>query len=433
MLFTMMSARRAAIAVLLLGTLFLPNAGYAVPVLRSFDKGSATVLAMLAGLLIFDTGRLTSYRFHWVDIPMMLWCACPFASSVANGLGVYDGLAEMMSNVMLWGLPYAIGRLYIRDRDGAKDLVLGLTIAGLVYVPFCLLEMRGGPFFHAKLYGFYPHNYWEQLKPGGWRPSVFFIHGLWLGGFMAYSSICGLCLWLGKNASRIWIFRMKWAALAIVGTLLKCNSNTAIVVFAVGSGVTVSGRFRRLACALLIISPIAYTSLRVTGMWSGGNLVEFYGGKGKNAGGSLNTRLELENRIVARAMQQPVFGWGGYGRSMQIETKDGRGTWTEAIWTKAIGERGLVGLSSWMLSGLLPAWLALRFVDRQRFLAVEDGAILALILLPPMQTIYGLMVLDFSPVNPFCSGALASLAALGVASQSEFVIDHEATDAEYVQ
>ena len=42
-----------------------------------------------------------------------------------------------------------------------------------------------------------------------------------------------------------------------------------------------------------------------------------------------------------------------------------------------------------------------------------------MILLPPVQTIYGLMVLDFSPVNPFCSGALAGFVAVYQPSLSD--------------
>ncbi|MEI7460817.1 MAG: hypothetical protein WCK15_15515 [Pirellula sp.] len=412
LLFLLMPPRRAAIAVVLLGTLFLPNNGYAVQVLRSFDKGTSTALAMFLGLLLFDGAKLVSYRPHWIDIPMLLWCFCPVASSISNDLGFYDGLADSMVNVTKFGLPYTIGRVYIKSREGVRDLVVGMVTAGLVYVPFCLLEIFKGPFFHHNLYGFYPHNYWEQLKPGGWRPSVFFMHGLWLCGFMAYSAICAVCLWRGRSVARICGIKIHWVVVAIVGTLLKSNSNGAVAIFGIASAVLVSGRYRRLACAVLILIPIVYTSLRITGLWSGGNIVDFYGGKTGNAGYSLNVRLDLENRIVARAMQRPVFGWGGYGRAfLPIVTDDARGTWTEAIWTKAIGERGLVGLWSWMLSGLLPAWLALRFVERRRYLAFEDGAVLALILLPPVQTIYGLMVLDFSPVNPFCSGALAGFVA----------------------
>lgn len=438
LLFLLMPPRRAVIAVWLLGTLFLPNWGFAIPLLRSFDKGTATVFAMVLGTLLFDGGRIVRYRPHLVDLPMLVWCICPLASSISNDLGVYDGLAESVSSFNIWGLPFAIGRIYIYDREGARDLVLGIVIAGLVYVPFCLLEMVKGPFFHSKLYGFYPHNYWEQLKPGGWRPSVFFIHGLWLCGFLAYSSICAVCLWRSKSVTRIWGIRIHWVVLAIVGILLKCHSNGAIAIFGIASAVLFSGRYRRLACILLIVIPIAYTSLRASGLWSGESLVDFYGGKKDNAGQSLNTRLKLEDRINAHAMERPILGWGGFGRAMAIQTDDARGTWTEAIWTKALGERGLVGLWAWMLSGLLPAWLALKFVERRRYLSFEDGAVLALILLPVVQTIYGLVVLDLSPVNPFCSGALAgfvavyqpSLATIRANELEEFLVDDDEMEME---
>jgi hypothetical protein len=411
LLFWLMPPRRAAIAVVLLGTLFLPNAAYSVPLLRSFDKGTATVLALVLGTLLFDGWRLINYRPHIVDLPMLVWCICPLASSISNDLGVYDGLAESMNNVNIYGLPYAIARLYIKDREGVHDLILGIVIAGLVYVPFCLLEMVKGPFFHARLYGFYPHNFWEQLKPRGWRPSVFFIHGLWLCGFMAYSAICTVCLWRSKSVARIRGIKMLWVVAAIVGMVLNCNSSGAIAIFGLASAVIFSGRYRRFACLLLVLLPMVYTTLRASGLWSGENLVALYGGKEEHEGRSLNTRLELEDRILGHALEQPLFGWGGYGRAVNIKTEDTRGTWTEALWTKAVGERGLVGLWAWMLSGLLPAWLALQFVDRRRRFSFEDGAVLALILLPVVQTIYGLVVLDFSPVNPFCSGALAGFVA----------------------
>jgi hypothetical protein len=407
LLFIFMPPRRAVIALVLLGTMYLPNAGYQIPILRVFDKGSSTLFAVVLGVIIFDMGRLTRYRFHWVDIPMLLWCMSPFASSISNDLGPYDGLAEVMSSIISWGLPYAVGRLYITDRNGVRDLVFGFIFAGLVYLPLCLWEMKGGPFFHQKVYGFYPHNWFQQLKETGWRPSVFFMHGLWLCGFMAYAALCALCVSRTKSTSRKWIF---WGAIALLGMVLKTGSNGAIAILAVAMMVIFAGKYRRWAYWVLILIPIAYTTTRIFG-WDGQNIVEFYGGKKTGAGQSMETRRVLEDAIVRRALERPLFGWGGYGRSIEVETgRFGETAWTEAIWTKAIGERGLVGLWAWMLSGLLPAWLALRFVDCRRFLWLEDGTTFALILLVPLQMIYGLVVLDFSPYNPLCIGALASFA-----------------------
>lgn len=415
LLFLLMPPRRAAIALVLLGTMFLPNAGYKIPILRVFDKSSSTVFAVVLGVLIFDLGRLARYRFHWVDIPMLVWCICPMASSISNDLGPYDGLAESMSHIISWGLPYAIGRLYITDRKGVHDLVFGFIIAGLVYLPFCLLEMRGGPFFHQKVYGFYPHNWWEQLKGTSWRPSVFFMHGLWLCGFMAYAAICALCVSRTKSSSRHWIF---WGAIALSGMVLKAGSNGAIAMLSIAGMVIFSGKYRRLAYWVLILIPIVYTTTRIFG-WDGQNIVEFYGGKKTGAGQSMETRRILENAIISRALERPLFGWGGYGRSVKVATGRGMDAWTEAIWTKAIGERGLVGLWAWMLSGLLPAWLALRFIDCRRFLWLEDGTIFALILIVPLQMIYGLVVLDYSPINSLCVGALASFASANFIASDE--------------
>ncbi len=41
---------------------------------------------------------------------MAVWCACPIASSLTNGLGLYDGLSASFGRFVMWGLPYLLGR-----------------------------------------------------------------------------------------------------------------------------------------------------------------------------------------------------------------------------------------------------------------------------------------------------------------------------------
>ena len=55
----------------------------------------------------------------WFDIPIVVWCFTPLASSLSNGLGVYDGLSACLSEIVLWGIPYYLGRVY-RDLGDAR-------------------------------------------------------------------------------------------------------------------------------------------------------------------------------------------------------------------------------------------------------------------------------------------------------------------------
>src|SRR5688572_29315419 len=105
-LFVVLPPRRAVITAFLAAWLFLPMAGYKVPSLPDYTKMSATTLGVLMGAALFDADRLLSFRFRWIDIPMVVFCTTPAISSYLNNLGVYDGASEVVRHTIIWGLPY---------------------------------------------------------------------------------------------------------------------------------------------------------------------------------------------------------------------------------------------------------------------------------------------------------------------------------------
>jgi hypothetical protein len=115
------------------------------------------------------------------DLPMAVWCVCPMFSSLANDLGVYDGLSQSLEQTIVWGVPYWIGRAYFTDFKALRDLALGIVIGGLIYVPFCLVEMRFSPQWHTWSYGYFQHDFTQVFRFGGYRPVVFMEHGLAVG------------------------------------------------------------------------------------------------------------------------------------------------------------------------------------------------------------------------------------------------------------
>src|SRR5207248_2047306 len=113
--FWLLPRRVALLAVTIAGVLFLPMSAYKVKGIPELSKASVVSYALVLGMLLFDLGRVISFRPRWVDLPMLAWCVVPFASSISNGLGVYDGLSAFFYTTLLYGVPYFAGRLYFTN------------------------------------------------------------------------------------------------------------------------------------------------------------------------------------------------------------------------------------------------------------------------------------------------------------------------------
>src|SRR5438477_10231591 len=84
LLFMILPPRRAVIIAFMIAWLFLPMAGYKVKALPDYTKMTATVFGVLMAACIFDTDRILGFRPKWVDIPMLVFCFSPLATSVIN-------------------------------------------------------------------------------------------------------------------------------------------------------------------------------------------------------------------------------------------------------------------------------------------------------------------------------------------------------------
>src|SRR6476620_1180336 len=127
-LFVVMPPRRAVISAFLIAWLFLPMAGYKVQGLPDYTKMSATCFGLMLAATLFDPDRILRFRPKWIDLPVAIYCVSPFFTSVfneINGVGVYDGLSVMLGQIVTWGLPYLIGRVYFDDLASLRELAIG--------------------------------------------------------------------------------------------------------------------------------------------------------------------------------------------------------------------------------------------------------------------------------------------------------------------
>jgi tetratricopeptide (TPR) repeat protein len=363
-MFAMLPSRQAATAAVIGAWLLLPP--YVIPItaLPDYGKNMAATLGVMLGTLIFATDRLMSLRPRWFDLPMAGFCLCGILSSLQNGLGLYDGLSDALGFIITWGLPYLIGRMYFGDPEGLRYFTVGIVVGGLSYVLPCLYEVRMSPHLLRSLYGF---SAGFSIRLGGYRPNVFFWTGLECGMWMTAAALSAWWLWSRGALQRIGSLPCGLVVLPILFvTSVFCRATGAMVLLCGGMAVlwlSVRFRTRLLLAGLLLVSPL-YIWVRSTNTWSGRQAVDLAKSVvGPDRAQSLEYRFLCEDLLAAKALQQPIFGWGGWSRSSVYWEPDSE--WkktvaTDGLWIIILGNKGFVGEALFYLALVLPAILFVR-------------------------------------------------------------------------
>lgn len=246
---------------------------------------------------------------------------------------------------------------------------------------------------------------------------MFMQHGLAVGMWMTAASLMGVWLWWTGAVRRMAGLPMWMVAGALAGTALLVKSFGAFVLLGMGLAVLWFTRVAgmRLALVVLVSLPLMYVGTRATGVWDGKEMVDLANSvAGTVRGGSLRFRMDNENALIKRALEMPVFGWGGWGRNRPPE--DLEGTITDGLWIIAMGQRGLVGLVA-MHAMLLGGFFMLLLRVRGR----EWGSA-AMATVAPTAVLTVLYVADnlfnamINPVFIMAAGGTAGFAAVGLRS-----------------
>lgn len=352
-------ARRAIVVSFITAWLLLPEAVFILPGIPDFTKMSATCYGVLLATIVFDVKRFSSFQLGWLDLPVLVWCVCPFASAITNNLGLYDGISAVVEQTMVWGVPYYLGRIYLNNLAGLRELAIGIFIGGLIYVPLCLFEARMSRNLHNLFYGFNTpaSGYLISLRYGGYRPSVFMESGLMVGAWMMAASLIGIWLWKAGVIKQVWSIAIKWLVGALLVTFVIVKATGAWILLAIGVVILfVANWFRTsLVLLLLILSIWSYLYVGVTGTFSGDQIVSVVSEViNEERAGSLKFRFDHEELLSAKARQKMIFGWGGWGRNRLSDEWGKDISITDSLWIIAFGSYGVVGLISITASLLLP-------------------------------------------------------------------------------
>ena len=426
-LFRWLPAQRALIVSFITAWLFLPQAEFPLPVLPAYTKMSATCYGVLLATIVFDIKRFKSFQLGWLDLPILVWCACPLVSSITNGLGWYDGIAAVNAQTMAWGVPYYLGRLYLSNLDGLRKLAIGIFTGGLIYIPLCLLEILFSPQLHRTIYGFYAREdgFFQEIRYGGYRPTVFMETGLMVGAWMTAATLIGVWLWNTRVIKQFWGIAVDRLVIALLVTVILVKSTGAWFLLAMGLAILFAAKWFRTSLLLLvlIITISSYIFFGATSTFSGDQIVSVVSsGINEDRAGSLKFRFDNEKLLSAKARQKMVFGWGGWGRSRVYNELGKDISVTDSLWIIAFGTKGLVGLISITASLLLPVLAFIQSYPAKLWHHRQVAPAAALAVLLALYMLDCVLNAMINPIYVLACGGIAGLALDQTSHQSSKVM-----------
>jgi hypothetical protein len=310
-------------------------------------KATVTSLAGLLWVLVFDRSTFRRFRLTFWDLPMLVWCIVPLLSAIANPAFFGDGMEGELYQTLAWGVPWVLGRIYFSDTASLRLAAKAFVIAGLLYVPVCLFELAAGPQIYAHLYGYQPYRWVRAERYIGYRPIGLLESGTQLGIWMCSSALIAVWLWLRRTVDRVLGIPTGWAAAILFTTALLCQSGgSTLLLLGLLPFVFVSRRYFPRVCAILLVfGMLLFAGLRLTNAVSVRTLLKRSDAMRstaaflKNIGrGSLMTRLEMDERTVDLALEQPILG------SNQWDWWRNSGLRPSGLWLLAFGMYGIFGL-----------------------------------------------------------------------------------------
>jgi hypothetical protein len=277
----------------------------------------------------------------------------------------HTALTFIMEDFLLVFVPYFLGAALFRDRDTLRDFVRIFCVAGIVYIPMVLLEIRFSPQLHAWVYGYHQHTWLQVMRDGAFRPMVFMHHGLAVALFMA---TCGvLCFGLAKARERL----LKFGALPfaiLITALVALSHSLGALIFVVTLGPLVwltSPKTQLRVAAFIAALVMFYPMLRAYDWFPTQTLLDIARSISEDRAGSLAFRFTNEDIVLHRALERPLFGWGGFDRIFVFDEESGDAVSTlDGAWLITYCASGLMGFTARF--GLLawPVWLAFRRIRR---------------------------------------------------------------------
>lgn len=361
MLFAVMRPSRALVIAYLVGWLVLPVAEIKVPGFWNIDKGLATSLGALGGMLVFCPGQLRGFRLRFVDVVLLMFCVSTGITSLTNGLGPNDALSNISGHFITYAVPYFLARIVLKHPADFLASARTVVCASAIYAVFALWEWRMAPHLHHDIYGSFQHSWMQHARWGFWRPIVCFSHGLALGIFFTWTALLAIALYWGRQLRPLF-FLPPWSIVALTLTGLAVSMSVGPwALFAGGLAIMVGAR--RFKAPWLMLLPLAFAVTWMAARYSGASdgqtlsrvIAEVIPGRQE----SFDYRLKAEMLLVTHARTRPAFGWGTWGRNFVTDEFGGIPA-ADGLWVILVGSFGLAGVIGFYLWWSWPIFMTIR-------------------------------------------------------------------------
>ncbi|MBD3662393.1 hypothetical protein H9Q16_00505 [Sulfitobacter sp. TSTF-M16] len=377
-LFRTQKLERALIWSILGGYLFLPPlTEFNLPLVPAMDKVSIPNLSVLLILLFAMKEKVrlipASRLAIWLAVGLIL-SAVPtvltngdpiifevlrdadpivFMIDALPGQSVRDIGSVLIAQVLTL-VPFLLARQFLSSEDGLREILLALVVGGLIYSIPSLIEIRFSPQINIWVYGFFQHSFEQMMRGGGFRPIVFLPHGLWLALFMCTALLAAAALTRTVSLVDRWKMVLIVGYLAVVLVLCKSLASLAYGIVLTPLVLFVPARWQiRLAVVFAVVA-VGYPMLRNAGVIPTDDIVAWVASFNPERAQSLGYRFNNEEQLLVRAAEKPLFGWGGWGRSLIRHTETGEilsipdGRWIIVFgtfgWLGYVCEFGLLAL-----------------------------------------------------------------------------------------
>lgn len=428
-LFILLPSHRALIWSVLGAYLLLPvRTSFELPGVPPLDKTTVANLSILLCCILFVREKwLGALKDPAVVVLAATFIISPFFTSFSNPdplvyadrfippMTLYDALAQSAINVITL-IPFVAAYGLINNDQRRWQVIAIVVIAALAYSVLMLLEVRLSPQLHRLIYGFFPHNFGQQMRGGGFRPVVFLGHGLLVAIFCAMAAMGAIAQWrasTGRQKKRAGI-----VTAYLVMLLVLCKSLGAILLASIFVPALGFLRAKSVAiissvvCILIILYPV----VRSSGMAPLVTISQIATTFSGERAGSFTFRLENEDKLLHKAAERSILGWGSWGRNRIYSIDDGKDlSITDGAWIITLGTWGWVGYLA--MFGLL-CFGCIRLLWRKKVVSTISFAPVSLCVLLSLNLLDSIPNDSIRPITWLIAGAVFAISPKNIRRSS---------------
>jgi hypothetical protein len=282
--------------------------------------------------------------------PLLTWWtntdSQTYGSRFLKSLSFIDFQSTTVNHFSMYYLPLILGIKYLRTAESHKNFIKLIIITGLIYSIPTLYEAFFSPQLHSKIYGFFPHDWRQQIRQGGFRPVVFLGHGLLVAMFTCIFVFACITAFKQKLIVHRKLNKPFFIALFSIFLLLSCKS-LGVVVYAIAiipCILLLKPKMQIHIATMLAVVVFLFPFLRAQGLVPVNTMTEYFMTIDSDRAYSLKYRFDNEDILLDKANVRPLFGWGTWGRNRVFDPETGSDlATTDGYWIIMFGTYGWFG------------------------------------------------------------------------------------------